>query len=806
VSELSPGEADPESAGRQEAHVLPGLRLTKSGPPLWLALVASSVSGLLISLANPPLDAGPLAFVGFVPLLWSLGDAGPRRGGVLGLVFGLVYWGVLLSWLLPFGVIAWLPLVLTQSAYTMLFGFLTPMLWRSGGPLRAAVGAAALWTAIDWARGTWPVGGFTWGMLGNTQHADGFLLPLASVTGVWGLTFVVVLVNALVLAALRRARARWRVSAGLAAVALGAVLAPALIPWATATGRSLEVAVVQGSVPLALAHDRLLQTAAVGESHIRLHRELAARPPDLAIWPENALAGDPAIDVRLGRDVSDSIRSVGAPTLVGAIRRAPEDRFYNQVLLYSGEGHIAGRYTKNHLVPFGEYIPFRAVLGWTERYRRGNANLAPGREITVFRVDGVEVGTPICFENVFPDLFRRFVAKGAGLVVVSTNDSSFLFSPASREHVIMSQLRAAETGRWVVHAAISGQSAVVDPRGRVVARTGLFERTILRATVPSSTARTFYVRWGDWFPWACGIAALVALAAAAIRGRRGTAGAPPAGEKGPEVPTVASDSSTERGTPMPIAGGAEPRVLVIVPTYNERDTIEEVLAGVMEAGRNVEALVVDDGSPDGTGDLVQALATREPRIRLIRRAGKQGLASAYLVGFRKALGDGYDVVVEMDADLSHRPEDLPSILEGATAHDVTIGSRYVPGGSVSNWSRARLALSRAGNAYARFALGLPVADATSGFRAYRSPALEALLADGIHSEGYAFQIELAYRAWRAGFSVTEVPITFREREHGSSKISRRIVAEAILKVTGWGLRDRFGRRERLNHRPRASTR
>jgi glycosyltransferase involved in cell wall biosynthesis len=214
----------------------------------------------------------------------------------------------------------------------------------------------------------------------------------------------------------------------------------------------------------------------------------------------------------------------------------------------------------------------------------------------------------------------------------------------------------------------------------------------------------------------------------------------------------------------------------------------------MDVGGNVDALVVDDGSPDGTAEVVETLSRETDRVSLIRRSGKRGLASAYLEGFRRALGDGYDVVVEMDADLSHRPEDLPALLEAAAAHDLAIGSRYVAGGSVTNWSRARLALSRAGNAYARLALRLPVADATSGFRAYRTPVLRELLADGIRSEGYAFQIELAYRAWRAGYSVREVPITFREREHGSSKISRRIVAEAILKVTAWGLRDRWGRR------------
>ncbi|HYT79355.1 MAG TPA: apolipoprotein N-acyltransferase [Actinomycetota bacterium] len=755
---------------------------------------ASAVSGLLLCLANPPPEVGAVAFVGVTPLLWSLRTARPKRGALLGLVFGLVYWGVLMYWLLPFGLIAWLPLVVSQSAYTALFGLLMPLLCRDRSPVLSAVGAAALWTAADWARGTWPVGGFTWGVLGNTQHANRFLLPLASITGVWGITFVVVLVNALLLAALPRVRAKQASGAGLAIIAMGAVLAPALIPLSSATGGSLDVAVVQGNVPLALAHDRLLQTAAVGESHIALHKELTARPPDLAVWPENALADDPAVDLQLGRKVSEGIRSVGAPTLVGAIREAPGDRFYNQVLLYSGKGRIVGRYTKNHLVPFGEYVPFHAILGWTERYRRGNADLAQGHVINLFRVDGVMVGTPICFENAFPDLFRRFVAKGSGLMVVSTNDSSFLFSPASREHVIMSQLRAVETGRWVVHAAVSGQSAIVDPRGRVAARTGLFERSVLRATVPSSTVRTLYVRWGDWFPWACGIGALLVLAATVIR-RRGSGGSPPAGEEPQDAARLNQPSSTERSAPMPVSGGAEPRVLVIVPTYNERATIGRVLAGVMEAGRNVEALVVDDGSPDGTAAVVEALAKETGRISMIRRSGKQGLASAYLAGFRKALRERYDVVVEMDADLSHRPEDLPALLQGATSHDLTIGSRYVPGGSVSNWSRARLALSRAGNTYARVALGLPVADATSGFRAYRSEVLEALLGEGIRSEGYAFQVELVYRAWRSGFSVTEVPITFREREHGTSKISRRIVAEALLKITQWALRDRLrGRR------------
>jgi len=373
----------------------------------------------------------------------------------------------------------------------------------------------------------WPLGGFTWGALGNTQHGDGFLLPLASVTGVWGVTFVVVVANCLILFSLDRIADRrpasWRPAGAMAAIALAMVLIPAAIPIPGANGPQLRVAVVQGNVPVALASDRLLQSEAVGENHIRLNRTLASDPPDLAVWPENSLDRDPTADPELGAEVAASIRTVGAPTLVGAITDAPGDRYYNQVLLYSAEGRVVGRYTKQHLVPFGEYVPWRWLFSWTDRYRPTPRDLAPGHRIVLFPVHGLSVAAPICFENVFPDLFRRFVAEGANVVVLTTNDSSFLRSPASREHVIMSQLRAVETARWIVQGAISGESAVVDPHGRVVRQTGLFVPAILRADVPSSSARTIYTRLGDWFPWTCGLIVLALLAAGFVR-RRGRSG------------------------------------------------------------------------------------------------------------------------------------------------------------------------------------------------------------------------------------------------------------------------------------------
>ncbi len=738
-----------------------------------------------------------MAFVSLAPLLWALRNARPRRGALLGLVFGLVYYGILLAWLQPFGIVAWLPLVVSQAGWVALFGFLLPFLWRDQRSMVSAFAAAALWTSIDWARGTWPVGGFTWGGLGYTQHGNGFLLPLASVAGVWGVTFVVLLMNALLLGAVSRPvgerRPVFRNAVLPIGVAAAFVLAPALIPLPAATGRPLSVAVVQGNVPRAIASDPLLRGDIVERNEIELHRTLGANPPQLVVWPENSLDQDPLVDPAAGQPLAEVVRQVGVPTLVGAIQQAPGGRFYNVSLLYDRSGQVIGRYAKIHLVPFGEYVPFPSVFGWTEQYRRGNVDFSAGHRVTVFHVDGVAVGTPICFENVFPGLFRRFVAAGANLVVVTTNDSSFLTSPASPEHVIFSQLRAVETGRWVVEAAISGQSAVVDPRGRVVARTQEFRRAVLRFDVPTSTSRTIYTRLGDWFPWACGIAALLALALAWRRRPWGSrpeettatpetpAGTPPAGER--------SDALG----PLPVSGGSIGKVLVVLPTYNERATIERVVEGVLAVAPSIDILVVDDGSPDGTGNLVEKIAEGEPRVRLRRREGKQGLASAYLLGFRTGIEEGYDVLVEMDADLSHRPADLPGLLAGSERYDLTIGSRYIPGGGVSNWSRSRVALSKAGNRYARTALRLPVTDATSGFRAFRRGLLEALLADGIHSEGYGFQIELVYRALRMGFSVGESPITFQEREHGHSKLSRRIVVEALLKVTQWGFQERVRR-------------
>jgi dolichol-phosphate mannosyltransferase len=243
--------------------------------------------------------------------------------------------------------------------------------------------------------------------------------------------------------------------------------------------------------------------------------------------------------------------------------------------------------------------------------------------------------------------------------------------------------------------------------------------------------------------------------------------------------------------------GSGDQVAVVIPTYDERDTLPIILRRLRDAVPGAHALVVDDASPDGTGEVADELAAADPHVHVLHRSGKAGLGVAYVAGFRWALEQGYDVIVEMDADGSHAPEDLPRLLDAladdtpGSGADLVLGSRYVPGGRVVNWPWHRAWLSRGGNIYSRLALGVHINDVTGGFRAYRRHVLQALDIDTVASQGYCFQVDLAWRAVRAGFTVAEVPITFTERELGRSKMTSSIVREALWRVTVWGVRHRM---------------
>lgn len=261
--------------------------------------------------------------------------------------------------------------------------------------------------------------------------------------------------------------------------------------------------------------------------------------------------------------------------------------------------------------------------------------------------------------------------------------------------------------------------------------------------------------------------------------------------------TVPGDGAQQPGESSPRREGERPsqRTLVIIPTYNERENLPLIVGRVHHASPEVHILVVDDGSPDGTGQLADELALADPdRVHVMHRTSKAGLGAAYLAGFAWGLGRGYSVLVEMDADGSHAPEELNRLLDAVDAGaDLAIGSRYVSGGTVRNWPVRRLVLSKTANTYSRLLLGVGIHDITAGYRAYRREVLEKIDLSAVDSKGYCFQIDLTWRAINNGFKVVEVPITFTERELGVSKMSGSNIREAMFKVAEWGIRGRLDR-------------
>ena len=235
------------------------------------------------------------------------------------------------------------------------------------------------------------------------------------------------------------------------------------------------------------------------------------------------------------------------------------------------------------------------------------------------------------------------------------------------------------------------------------------------------------------------------------------------------------------------------RVVMVIPTFNEVENIEWIVSRLRRAQPGVDVLIMDDNSPDGTGELADSMAAADPQIHVIHRTEKAGLGAAYLHGFAWALEQGYDVIGEMDADGSHQPEELYRLLNGMHAADLVIGSRYIPGGSVLNWPIKRLIMSRGGNLYVRLLLGTEIRDITAGYRLFKRSTLEAIDLDSVESAGYIFQTDLAARTVRAGLAVTEVPIQFVERVRGNSKLDGAVAKESIKMVTRWGIAERRSR-------------
>ncbi len=284
-------------------------------------------------------------------------------------------------------------------------------------------------------------------------------------------------------------------------------VAPVALPFASAEGQEIDVATIQVDVREARnrsdGQGKVSEDLRVAELNIAQHERLAAGPPpDLVVWGEGSLDPAAAADAAVREAVARAVSRVGAPTIVGAVIDDVDGSQHTSVLQLDGRGVEVGRYDKTHLVPFGEYIPFRSRLGWIDAIDQVPVDREPGQGTQLLASPGLPpFSTPICFENSFPAITRSIVSRGAGFVVVPVNNASYGFTAASAQHLQMSQMRAIETGRWYVNAAVSGISAFVDPSGRVVSSAGLFETDILRHTIRASDERTWYVRLGDWLPW-----------------------------------------------------------------------------------------------------------------------------------------------------------------------------------------------------------------------------------------------------------------------------------------------------------------
>jgi apolipoprotein N-acyltransferase len=485
------------------------------------AIGAAVLSGVLVGLAFPPVDAGVLVLIALVPLLWVWREASPGRAALAGFVFGLTSFGIVLEWSRYFGAVAVVPLVAGEAAFVAGAGALVA-LYASRG-LRSPWLVAAVWVVVEALRATFPFGGLPWGQLGVGLHDLPWARALASVGGVPLVSFVVVACNGLLVdlaVALRERRTRAGVlaAAGVFALVTATVVVDVTRFSPTSTGR-VRFALLQGN-----DQNRRLTDAEIRSDYLlRRHLDLADRLGgryDLVVFPESSLERDPTTN----RDVRNALLGVARTrdAVVLANARVPTRTggLANANLAYTPDGRLQGIYAKQHLVPFGEYVPWRDQLSFIGELEQVPYDYVPGDRRVLFRAGGRPFGSVICFESAFAPLVRDFVRDGAELLVVSTNNRSYRRSGLAEQHVALSQMRAAETGRPVLHASISGISGVVDPDGDVHDTSELFVNKVTTGAVETTTGETIYVRFGDWVVLACGLA-LVALGLVAVRRRRG---------------------------------------------------------------------------------------------------------------------------------------------------------------------------------------------------------------------------------------------------------------------------------------------
>ncbi len=519
--------------------------MRQSGRTLSLrgSLTLCALSGVMLSLCFPPVGWWPLAWVALVPWLVSV-RMSSRLGTALGSwLGGFAFFGALLYWLYLFGVSVLVMVAALLGLVMMVWGLLARWVGRLAWAPRM-IGTAAVWCGVEWARGLGQYG-FTWGWLAYSQSPALPVLSVARLAGALGLSFVIVLCNAAVAEAvaetLRRSSPELAVARGLVGVAAAAACVGGA-RWLAqghpvGAGPRLRVAVVQGSTHDTLRAAQVNQPLSDAEqrrdvaTYLSLTAQAAQQDPALVVWPESALPGAPGQSPWIASAVSGAVRASGAWLLAGGPYVDERGRPANSAYLYSPTGNLVARYDKVQLVPFGEYVPGREWLPFLDRYHIRDQDFVAGAEHHPLQAGTTGIGPMICFESIFPTIAWHLAREGAQVLVVMTNDAWFGRTAAAAQHQQIAALRAVETGRWVVRAASTGISSIISPDGRVVARTGLFERTVIAADVRLVSPPGAGARWGPVVAWGLmglAIAFVIAPAAAprALRGPRGPERAP----------------------------------------------------------------------------------------------------------------------------------------------------------------------------------------------------------------------------------------------------------------------------------------
>lgn len=504
-----------------------------------MSVLLAALSGGLLILAFPKPDLGWLAFIALVPLLWAIRGQTPVRAFYFGTLAGLIFYLISVSWVthsmtayggVPFALSALALLVLAAylALYLGVFAMGAAWMARMPWPLNL-LAPSALWIGLEYLR-TYALTGLPWILIGYTQYQNSVLLPIASVAGVYGLSFIVVLINVGLTQLIGGAPNRLQTIAVTGAVALILVWSPRFLsPASTALSagpstpvgaeQALSVAIVQGNIDQAVKWDPAMQTATI-EQYRRLSLEAAKEAPALIVWPETAvpffLRYEPALIDRV-LDIAAETGSyllVGSPDAEPTAAGDPTPRYRNSAFLISPQRELLSKYDKIHMVPFGEYVPLKSVLFFVNKLAYGIGDFEGGQTYTVFDTPGGRFSTTICYEVIFPDQVRRYVKEGAEFLVNITNDAWFGRTAAPAQHLAMAVLRAVENRRYLVRAANTGISAIVDPSGRILRTSDLFVPAVIADQIRVERTHTFYTRYGDLFAWICVIFVIAVFIAA----------------------------------------------------------------------------------------------------------------------------------------------------------------------------------------------------------------------------------------------------------------------------------------------------